>query len=592
MIRINLALRCKDERGAVAVTVGILLVVLFTMLALVIDIAALRSDARASQKTGDFAAISGALALDPVLGGDPRAGCISAYQYFLANTRMTSGAPSAATACAAFNGITVCNPLVPVVAQIDVGPYHVTITNPVLDNSPLMQGRSEPAIDGSPCQRIAVQVRRTRGFLFGGIVNGSQGQTEPPAVARATAGHTDEAFPSLVLLDPTGCNALVASGQGTVWVRARGTRPGIITADSSATENSSSVPVARRCPSQPQAYAIDASGTQNSKIQAGGDTIIGCPVINDGLIFVNALMPGQNAPGAYDNTDVANCRLLPRPIAGPRVTRAPIDHRYNCQASYPSYMGFPVAPCRDAATTAPYIDNLRAAIGTSGIPSGFSSADPFFPPNCRTQPSDPAITIPPGNWYVSCDELVLQNSVTFQGPTNIVFEGSVNVGSSGVLCINVTTCADTTSPYDGYIYFRRGDTVQGEAVGNFIKDSQAQLNLMRTMVYLDNGRISFGAGSGALRWVAPSAGLFEDLALWSEASFQHDLGGQANLTIEGTFFTPYAFPFRYAGQGDQFQPRAQFITFRMELTGQGVLTMEPDPDRTNPFPLSGVLLIR
>ncbi|MGH2792678.1 MAG: hypothetical protein ACRDKG_00080 [Actinomycetota bacterium] len=592
MIRIRQGLHGRDgERGAVAVVVAILLVVVFTLLALVIDIAALRSDARASQKTGDFAAISGALALDPVLGGDPRAGCIAAYQYFLANSRV-SNAPPASTACAAFNGITVCDPLVEIVAQVDVGPYHVTITNPVRDGSPLMQGRSEPAIDGSPCQRISVQVRRIRGFLFGGMLNAQQGQSEPPAVARATAGHTDEAFPSLVLLDPTGCNALVASGQGTVWVRSRGLRPGIITVDSSGTENSSSVPVERRCPSQPQAYTIDASGTQNSKIQAGGSTIVGCPVVDDGLIFTNALMPGQNAAAGYENTDVANCRVLPRPIAGPRVTRAPIDHRYNCRSSYPNFFGFPVAPCADAGSTAPYIDNLRAAIGTSGVPAGFSSADAYFPANCRTQPSTPPITIPLGNWYVSCRSLVIASPVVFQGPANIVFEGSVEVGSSGQLCVNVSTCADTSSGSDAYVYLRRGDTHQGESIGNFIKDSQAQINLMRTMVYLDNGRISFGAGSGALRWVAPGSGLFEDLALWSEQASQHDLGGQANLTIEGTFFAPYAYPFRYSGQGDQFQPKAQFVTFRMELTGQGVLTMEPDPDRTNPFPLSGVLLIR
>ena len=591
-MRLRQGLRREDgERGAVAVTVAVMLVVLFTLLALVLDIAALRSDARASQKTGDFAAISGALALDPVLGGDPRAGCIAAYQYFVANSRVTN-APLASTACAAFNGVTICNPAVEIRAEIDVGPYHVTITNPVLDTSPLMQGRSEPAIDGSPCQRIAVQVRRVRGFLFGGILNATSGQTEPPAVARATAGHTDEAFPSLVLLDPTGCNALLASGQGTVWVRSRGTHPGIITLDSSGTENSSSVPVERRCPSQPLAYTMDAVGTQNSKIQAGGDTIIGCPVINDGLIFTNALMPGQSAANAYEEIDVTNCRLLPRPIAGPRVTRAPIDHRYNCKASYPNYFGFPVGPCRDAATTAPYIDNLRSAIGTTGVPSGFSSADSFFPGNCRTQPGDLPITIPPGNWYVSCSRLVLQNSVLFQGPTNIVFEGTVSVGASGSLCINVSSCADTTSGTDSYVYFRRGDREQGVPIANFEKDAQATINLMRTMVYLDNGRISFGAGSGALRWISPVSGLFEDLALWSERGTEHLLGGQANLTIEGTFFTPFATPFRYSGQGDQFQPRAQFVTFRMELTGQGVLTMEPDPERTNPVPLSGVLLIR
>ncbi|MEX2555743.1 MAG: Tad domain-containing protein [Actinomycetota bacterium] len=592
MSRRGIFARLGEERGASAVLVTVLLVAMFTLVALVIDIAALRADARAGQATGDFAAMAGAMALDPVGGGNPYGGCVAAYQYFVANTRGLGNVPTPASACAAFASVPFCGATTPeTAAVVQVPPYQVTIINPVPDGSPYMQGRLDVAIDGSPCQRIAVEVQRTRTYLFGGVLNATQGTSRPPAVARATAGKSLDGLVSLVLLDPTGCKALVASGQAKVFVMPVGNFPGIITVDSSASEVSGGTPTERKCTQATQDFSIDAFGTQNSKIQAGGVSELDCNV-NNGLIFSFALMPGQNPGQAFEDIDVTGCRLVPRPIAGHRITRAPIDHRYNCKSSYPAYYGVAVAPCRDAATEAPHMDNLRNAIGATGIPAGFTSADSYFP-TCKTQPSSPSIVIPPGNWYVSCGQLDLANEVIFQAPSNVVFEGTVNVGSStGKLCVNVSSCADTTGSWDGYVYFRKGDTEQSQAVGNFEKDSFATLNLMRTMVYVDNGRVDLGAGSGGLTWIAPEAGFFEDLALWSERETQHLIGGQALLDIEGTFFTPFAFPFRFAGQGLQYQTKAQFVTFRLEVSGQGVLRMQPDPDRVTPIPLQGVLLIR
>jgi hypothetical protein len=159
--------------------------------------------------------------------------------------------------------------------------------------------------------------------------------------------------------------------------------------------------------------------------------------------------------------------------------------------------------------------------------------------------------------------------------------------------VNVFSCSDTSGTADGFLYFRHGDKESGGAkVGNLEKDSFGTLNLMQTMVYLDNGRIDLGAGSGGLTWISPIAGNFEDLALWSERQTQHLIGGQASLNIEGTFFAPFADPFTFAGQGLQYQTKAQFVTFRMEVTGQGVLRMQPDPDRVTPIPIEGALLIR
>jgi hypothetical protein len=94
-----------------------------------------------------------------------------------------------------------------------------------------------------------------------------------------------------------------------------------------------------------------------------------------------------------------------------------------------------------------------------------------------------------------------------------------------------------------------------------------------------------------VRWTAPFGGQFEDLALWSEHTTLHNIGGQGELLLEGAFFVPHA-QFVYTGQAAYQQTKAQFIAQRINLSGQGVLLMEPDPTRVVLVPLPGVRLIR
>jgi hypothetical protein len=124
------------------------------------------------------------------------------------------------------------------------------------------------------------------------------------------------------------------------------------------------------------------------------------------------------------------------------------------------------------------------------------------------------------------------------------------------------------------------------------KLAQASLTLGRTFVYLEDGFVDLRAGDGGLVWNAPEGGDFEDLALWSESSHQHWIGGQAGNNLTGTFFTPMAEPFVLTGQAGQFQFNAQFITRRLEVTGQGEVKMTPDPEKTTPIPARAVKLIR
>jgi hypothetical protein len=116
--------------------------------------------------------------------------------------------------------------------------------------------------------------------------------------------------------------------------------------------------------------------------------------------------------------------------------------------------------------------------------------------------------------------------------------------------------------------------------------------LQQTFVFLQNGRIDVGAGVGGLGWTAPLMGNFEDLALWSESPLEHRIGGQAGNTLTGTFFVPFSDPFVLTGQAGQFQTDAQFVTRRLEVTGQGEVKMHPDPDRSTLIPIREVRLIR
>jgi hypothetical protein len=114
------------------------------------------------------------------------------------------------------------------------------------------------------------------------------------------------------------------------------------------------------------------------------------------------------------------------------------------------------------------------------------------------------------------------------------------------------------------------------------------------MVFLQDGVLDMDGGSGGLTWTAPLLPIsnFEDLALWSENPDLHSIGGQSGNILTGTFFTPFASPFKLTGQAGQFQTDAQFITRRLEVTGLGEVRMHPDPDRSTPIPIKEVRLIR
>lgn len=568
--------RAQGQRGAVAVIYAILTFVLFVVAATVIDLGALRGDVRSEQSIADLSATAGAIDLDPVFGGTPYRGCRTAWQYFLAN----AGLSSSTDPCSSWPTTTWCDTTSPLTATGTAGPYTFEVAYPIDDPSPYMEGRVDALIDGSPCERVAVRVRRTRSPSFGGVAGAGGSQTHATAVARASARNGSGDRVPLVLLDQTGCKALVASGQAQVLVFAGPDGPGIITVDSAGTETSPPPGQGDRNCSNALDYAVDTTGNQNSKIKACGNLLDPADTSRcdtGGIIYVYALMPGQGNGHGYDPNDVISSRLYPQPVPGNRITRAPVDHRYNCTSADACPYDRPA-----------YIDDLRTYVGSSSAPIGFQRFSTAHPNYCQTQSSDPAIVVPEGDWWIDCGSLIVNTSITFTGG-RFIFDGTIDL-RGGSLCINVGTgtCASPQPSGDAWVYVR-GTSSQP---GRILKGGQAALTMEQTFVYLNHGDVSFGAGAGALTWVAPVAGDFEDLAMWSEAARLHEMGGQAGLELEGIFFAPGALPFRFTGQADYLQTNAQFITYRIELSGQGVIAMAPDPARTLLVPLQGVALIR
>jgi hypothetical protein len=626
----------RDERGAYAVLFMIITVVIFTMIGIAVDLSSQTAYARDNRTRADFAA----MAAGSKLPGDPLGACNEAWKFIKGNTPgLPAGAvsPCASGVPQAFN--TVCNASTPAVVYqaTNTGPvYQISFTYPVPNSDPAMEGRTGPpsvdGVDSERCQRMAVTIRSNHATLFGGIIKSGQLSAPATSVVRARLVGKIKVPVALLILDPYGCNALNNSGQGGAYVYASDVNnPGFISVDSNGTK----VGNPNRCDTS-NAFTLDVSGTGNANIKACAnvlDPVNPTNCTDPGVIDLYAFASGQTTCSngvttACDPTDVDNGTLYPQPLQEVyRATEFPAFRRWNCRgpgvATYPVYQPYlglqPIAfgDCDrsdPSDSPAPYIDNLKTLIGVNSndpIPAGFCDLNSAPAPGCPAipnypsgvacsgpnalSPSSPPVQVPLGNWDITCaanKSLTIPNLVTFAPGSNIVVDNGLTTATSGVLSVNSTTpgVCDAAQP-NVYMFFR--------GQGSFVKNAQSSLTLCHTMVFMTgqtaNGtppNLDFGAGSGTLVWVAPTAGQFNGLALWSEGSSNHGLGGQTNLTVQGVFFAPLASPFTFTGQPGLNQTQAQFVTFRMEIKGQGTLTMVPSPSNALLIPKFGWALIR
>jgi Flp pilus assembly protein TadG len=572
----------RSEAGVVAVFTVIVLFVLLAVAALVLDLGGLRVQREHDRGAADLAATAGAQSLSTSEGVDMVGACNDAWTYTLANLSNTS--PAGSMPCNNF--ATTCSPTVARAATATAGAFTVTITNPVPDTSALMGGSHtiggatqalDPSVDGNACQRIGVTIAHTRSSVFAQIFGTRSSTTTTSSVALALLGTTQGQAPGLLILEPSACNALVASGQGNIEVQANGDAPGLIAVDSSGTGGSGG----NNC-STGGRYAIDASGTQNSSIIADASLSSGAP----GVIDLYALASGQGNTHAYDPSDVPS-RVSPLPQAElAPATRSPLDFKYNCTAAgYDGVLGT-TDDCSAATSTSDYINQLHRLYDTSSpwnaptvptVPTLFSTYPRPGVAGDTCSPNGAAIVLPAGNWYVKCPSgFSVSNDFTI-GAGNVVFAGAVNA-QGGSLTIGSAATSTTI------VYIRSGDLT---------KTAQAALTLNNTTVLLQSGAVNLGGGSGPLTWSAPRdpTSPYDDLALWAESANAQSMGAQTTLNLDGVFFMPNS-AFTFSGQGSQYQTTAQFVSRTLTATGQGTLRIKPDPVRGFKIPNVGNHLIR
>ncbi|MGN6693179.1 MAG: hypothetical protein ACTHN0_03300 [Aquihabitans sp.] len=564
---------------------SVAMVGLLIMTGIVIDLGYTRGGAGFDQSAADLAALAGGDDLAKKHYGDA---CDDIVSYVNANIR--NAAPFEATSvCSGFDS-TVCSngSIAQVTPSATSGAYTLRLRFPVPDSEIADPTFGAGLLDGLPCERITVSITSQEPSFFGGIMGRSSYEVVRKATVRGGASQM-RLVPALWLLDPVGCGVLNVQGGSKVTAGdtsdPQRINPGVITLDSDGSAG---------CTNQSPTLVTGGTGTEVRAIPLTG------PTNAKGAIALRALPYGSTSctgTPACDQSAVGS-QVLPQPTSSTeRSTRAPVDWAWNCKSTYPTYFGITVEGCPNTAIQAPFIDRLRAAIGTSGALSGFQRWSSSY--GCS--PSGNITVV--GNWWVDCgtpNGLSITNgtTVTFAGG-NVVFDGGVKVNSGGTLNFNtgnLTTtlpigctqasltspCPTASSAKAAFVYVRNGDWNLGGGA----------LNARNTAIYLGGSSILKGSGGSPPSWSAPTEGPFAGLALWAEAPGSYTISGGAGVTLRGTFFTPFADELTLTGGGNWGQQNAQFISYRLKVTGGSVLTMAPDPTSAVILPPSAATLIR
>ncbi|MEO5842913.1 MAG: Tad domain-containing protein [Acidimicrobiales bacterium] len=570
----------RRERGAVMVLFGLLQLSLLTVAALVVDLGYVRASARRNQSIADLSVLAAGNKLSQ---GDYTGACVALITTLNVNASGMSPINASDFCAQAGNDVskTQCSlpgtGLTQAKPKVTVGGYTIEVHFPV-PSSEIWNVRYGAGLnDGQLCQRMRLLVTTHEPVFFGGVV-GSKGHNVTRTATVRSKTDARERIPALWLLDPYGCGVLSASGgsQVIVGLTSPTVVPGIIKLDSDGSACSSNQKTISSTGTSTLIKAVPSSGTPK------------------GVISLFGLPPGATTcvDPICDAADVAGGRLVPQPQGSTeRATRAPVDWRYNCKASYPNYHGLAMEPC--SATTPKYFDNLRTAVGTSGNPSPSTFQRWTTGHSCN--PSG-TVTVT-GNWWVDCPSgLSIGNGTTLTfADGNVIMDSGLTM-TGGVLNVNTgsvkpslpstclapmvtTPCLTESSPSAAFVYVRSGNW---DITGGTI-------NLNRTMVYQSNGYVK--VASATPNWTAPTEGPFAQLSLWSEkSSNKFQINGGAGVSLEGIFFTPEADPLSLSGSGDWGQLRAQFISYRVSVSGGATLTMSPDESMISLPPTSNALI--
>lgn len=560
----------RNEDGVFLVLYALMLVAIFAMVAIVLDLSAVRNGRRISRSAADAAATAGALDL----GLGPKAACETAMDYAARNLGgfNVPGAPcvSIPTIC---DGSTVAT-------QMDVGDYRVFFRNAVWNTDAMMKAdtpggdinqSSTLAIEGEPCKRVGISITYTRRTIFSRVAGITQNETSVHSVARQLSSQEPGAEkPALVALHPTDM-CTVDSGPGTIHALATGTQPALIYADSDGTG-----------PNCSGGSNTVFEGKNTGRIWAdpspsGSPGELGYFAATEAVAFDT--QPSYDENGALPPPAASKVKLPQR------ITRRPLDKIYNCASVVP------VAPAVPGCTTGPggtdLIDDVSTRYGNlTGAPGGFT----VFPGaavagTCNSPPT----SFPAGqNWYINCANFEVSSVVTFQN-RDVVFAGDVEIKGGGTLSINSLNTSDS-------IVVIRGTTGVMTASGGWALDWR------RTFVLMDNftcsrsspatcGVLQFQAGQPS-RWTPPLSGGAKDLIYWTESNKVHAVQGNPNFFWEGIFAAPNSL-FDVQGYALVDASEVQLWVSKARVNSNSAeLRLRADPDKSISTSRSGSALIR
>lgn len=637
----TLAREPRDEDGIFLILWAVLAVGLFGMVAIVIDLGALRADRREQRAAADAAVTAAAHQI--VTEGGPNA-CAVAWQYATTNLEV----PSGSAPCGTFPTCTGSSWS----ATGTSGPYTITITHPVLEGDPLLDGdavggdRSVPynsAADGAPCDRIGIRISSSRRPIFGRIFGYGSNRTSAHSVARIAPGGPGDEPASLVLLERRDCRAGRTEGVNSkLRVKAANGAAGKIQADS---RGDGSCPGGTRVleggpgPVGSPAPAILAEHLRN----AGGG------IIKEARIQIHAKLFG--APNAHSPwpTEIGE----PNPVGFSQVGRYPVDSRYlenvrELETAATSAVNSSSPPGFDwvnVTDPAPAGLGLGCTIDAPTPPVELSVADGKFWFNCPSGLTVRNLTIAAlrAQVVIRGDLTVTATGFRINEARSVWIKGKSTGNNRGLdvgapfVVNNAPTmtepdrdCTSRSNPAErdevATMFVKEGSVLVGSGLARWCQtflyirgaNSATAASSLPTSVpgpppstlsrppgnYNSIGTINVSAGA-VIDWTAPNqldtrpteyeldTRKYEDMALWTEAHGASTLNGGGGMNLGGIYYLPNADPFTIRGNsGQNINIDAQFYVRKLTIAGGSTLNMIPNPGNQVPIPTSIVALIR
>jgi Flp pilus assembly protein TadG len=612
----------RDERGAVALMVAISMVALLMAVAMVLDFGQARLDRQVNKAAADSAAAAGMRGLDGGTGDVYSwRGVCEALRYLRTSTPTLSAITLPASCTDGSQDAVLCDKDITATyarfeQQIPTSDGAVTVRVMIPYTADDMTDFPEESLstladdqgdeEAGGCDQIGVVIEQGRDVGLGVLSDLESISSQIRSVGRVRVNIDGDVAVALLILEQTDCQALsITSGGAGGRIRVKGfeDQPGYIHVDSAGTGAGCNKAIILgknpgSCPGPDSCGGIVADEAEEGGL-AGQISTSSLTNMSDGKPMVHS---GPYPPGGD-------------PTYRPKMTRKLVDQRY-------------LEPVRNAVLSDAAPAFAAAAAGTP--PAGYTEV------GCN-----PPSPVPHAKAFVNCSHFN-SSGKTFNG-THIIFTGRVTatnlnlpnaervyVNGSTPTGLSVTSlrmhdhgsAAQCASPAVGEhrarLFLRTGQLTVGGSGSLKLCNTTAILMGGQSSACLPptagrpptdtpcggtgNGTLNFGGGA-SIDWTGPDTAIdkattadwedLEDLAAWTETAGEHSVGGGGFMHMSGVFMVPNANPFKINGGGAQDVENSQYIVRKLWNTGNGQLTMRPDPQDVVTFPiLEGFELVR